>query len=493
MAIHFHCTKCRQRLSIAAGKAGSAVRCPICKEALVVDASGQANPASTKVPGTPLPADGGIKAATSPPRPDLKRLFAAYGPQGALVLGTMFLAGFAFLALCVILWNALATPQPAANQHAHVQATSPKAAHPSQTGPGKEASAVSPAATKPQNDPHSKEPSTGLENHDSAGAPATYHERRQPGTAPTKVPEPPKEVDPPVPDKKPAPPTGPEFILPLDVLGPTDKLQKVQVVRLQAKVSFADAQNVNDVTLTWCWEPHITLRVDETFREQDLKQIYALVEEAGASGDEEVLKLYRQVKELPELDPKLARAFNDEVNALLKQRNYRPLFDSVLMMDGSEVFSIFNKRLVLPLKNRQAAQVRNLCFALSLSNLLPLKHAGFTIKTAEDATVQARACRHFTVKDAQGLKLDLYFDKETTLLTKISHPGYKPTPTGISQDQVLWEHFFSNYRESDGIKQWRKLEIRTAGKLYAVIEVVDVEYFQQIPPELHRPNAKTAH
>jgi hypothetical protein len=429
MAIQFRCTQCRHRLSIASRKVGCEVRCPLCNEPLVVPDSDQARAAAAM-----------MRDAPAAQRPTLKDPTAAYGVQGILVIGSLLLALLAFLSLCAVLWNVFATSEPAETQQAQAQTTSAKAPHTSPSRPNKEVGGTSKTAAKVPSNPQSKEPVKGTAGPDSTDAPVSRHVRRQPEAAPLHVADPPKAVDSPVAGEKPAPPTAREFILPLEGLGPANSLEKLQVVRLKAKVSFTDAKNVNDITLMWCWEPHVTMRMEETFREQDLKRLHDLVQEAGESADDVVLKILHQVKQLPELNPKLAQAFEDEVHALLKQRNYKPLFDSVLMLDGNDVFSIFNKRLVLPLKNRQATQVRNLCFALSLSNLLPLKGSQFTIKMAEDAKVRARVCRHFTVNDPQGLKLDLYFDKETTLLTKISHLGHKPGPEGISQGQVLWEH-----------------------------------------------------
>src|SRR5205085_150490 len=46
-------------------------------------------------------------------------------------------------------------------------------------------------------------------------------------------------------------------------LGSQERLEKLKVVRLTAKASFAGPTNVNDITLTWCWEPNIIMRFSE--------------------------------------------------------------------------------------------------------------------------------------------------------------------------------------------------------------------------------------
>src|SRR5262245_14822207 len=39
------------------------------------------------------------------------------------------------------------------------------------------------------------------------------------------------------------------------------RVLKLKTVRLKGTASFAKAQNVNDMTITWCWEPKITIRL----------------------------------------------------------------------------------------------------------------------------------------------------------------------------------------------------------------------------------------
>jgi hypothetical protein len=49
---------------------------------------------------------------------------------------------------------------------------------------------------------------------------------------------------------------------------------------------------------------------------------------------------------------------------------------------------------------------------------------------------------------------------------------------------VFWEHHFSDYRENDGLKLWRKLEVQIDGKKFAVLDVTDVVYSDEPLPEL---------
>ncbi len=309
--------------------------------------------------------------------------------------------------------------------------------------------------------------------------------------------------------KKTTPPRGEKkdfFILPIDAVGRPERLKKLKAVRFNAKVSFAIATNVNDITIMWCWEPKIRIRCEEIVpRKDDLEKALDLLQRSGKTEDanvrrvqeavrEVVDKVIAQTKEACRLDARLARQYYDETRLLLGKRDYRPFFDDpILIVEGNEVFTLFHKRLSLPLKEgKQATQTRNLFFALSVSNVIPLKQHKFQIEDGKEEMVKGRECRQFKVQGIQGVKLAFFFDKQTNLLAKIAHEGRDPAGGVLTKKEVLWEHFFSDYREAEGIKQWWKLEIQTGGRPFATFEVRDVQYFDEMPPELRRPDENVA-
>ena len=96
-------------------------------------------------------------------------------------------------------------------------------------------------------------------------------------------------------------------------------------------------------------------------------------------------------------------------------------------------------------------------------------------------------CGILAIHDPAGLKLQFFFDQETNLLAKIAHMGHDPRALPGSDKQVLWEHYFSDYRETEGIKQWRKVEVDHDGKRFSTLTVTNVEFFDEMRPELRRP------
>lgn len=286
------------------------------------------------------------------------------------------------------------------------------------------------------------------------------------------------------------PPEGEKLIfrLPIDAVATQERLDKLKVIRLDAKARFAIAKNVNDITLMWCWEPNIMVRFEEKFQQANLDNLFKLAQGSGLGEETFVRQIVVKLKEQMKLDAATARRYDAEVEDILRRRDYKALFDAILLIDTNDAHAIFNKRLALRQPPAQAAKMRNLCYALSLSNLVPLKKHAFTIEAGSDVDVRGKPCRQFRVRDTQGTQLELYFDKATDLLAKITTPnGHDPRAVGLVSRTARWDHYFSDYRESDGIKQWRLLECHVDGAPYATLTVERVQYFDRLLPELQLP------
>jgi hypothetical protein len=274
------------------------------------------------------------------------------------------------------------------------------------------------------------------------------------------------------------------IVVRLKALGSQERLEKLKVVRLTAKASFARATNVNDVTFAWCWEPRITMRFVETLPTSSLQSRANQIELEGDAARE---KLLQDLVAISDLNPDLASKLDREARSLLAMRNYRPFFNPPMIVEDKVAYHIFHDKLALPMKPANAIPMRNLFFALSVSNLLPIQRHQFRVTPGQPQFVNGKNCDQFTVDDSDGLKLQFFFDKETNLLAKIAHMGHNPSKLPGEQRQVFWEHYFSDYRETEGIKQWRKAQIDNDGQRFATLDVVGVEFFNEMIPELRRP------
>ena len=280
--------------------------------------------------------------------------------------------------------------------------------------------------------------------------------------------------------------------LPVEALGSTERLQKLKAVRLTAKSTFASATNVNDIKFSWCWEPKIAFRFEEMFPEDRIQNIVSLLKKRDKLADDLFRKILENGRLQYALDAALDKQYELEARKLYESGNCKPFFGSVVLMEDREAYTIFDNRLALPLRPTPASQLRNLFFALSLSNLVPIERHKFGVKEGPTQDVKGRMCKQYIVQDPGGLKLQMYFDTKTDLLAKIAHKGHSPAINGapLSDKVVFWEHYFSDYQETQGIKQWRRVQAHNDGALFATLTVNDVQFFDETLPELRRPPAK---
>jgi hypothetical protein len=269
-----------------------------------------------------------------------------------------------------------------------------------------------------------------------------------------------------------------ENILPDLALASVERLEKLKAVRLTAKVSFTGKANVNDVMVMWSWDPTIMVRYEEVYPEHVIAQFAALPPKRQ---EKVLMDIVKEEKASGGFDEEATRRLEAEARDLLKKRDFKGLLNlgGVTILEEGKVYQLFNSRLALQVAGDQVGKTRNFMFAMCVSSLLPLRRKTFRVERGDDVQIKGNLCSHFRVREAQGTKLDFYFDKQTDLLIKI---GYWGNPR--KKSNVFREYYFSGYRETNGIKMWRKLEALEDGKEYAVFEVTSV-IFSAVPlPEL---------
>jgi len=273
----------------------------------------------------------------------------------------------------------------------------------------------------------------------------------------------------------------------IQAIGNVERLEKLKVVKLTSKTSFTGGTNVNDITLMWCWEPNIVIR----FQEENPQQVRNLTPILDGGGNNLRENMLRETKAGLDFtnDAALERKYEEEFRGLYGRKEYAALLSTVLLLEHKQAYLVFNKRLAVPMKPARTRALRNLCFALSISNLIAVKRHDFKIDEGGVVEVRGKKCKQFTVTDKEGTKLDFFFDEETKLLSKISHMGHNPRGLPGDEQRILWEHYFSDYRETDGIKQWRRLEAHNSGFPFAKLDVTEVKFFDEMQPEMRRPGA----
>jgi hypothetical protein len=280
--------------------------------------------------------------------------------------------------------------------------------------------------------------------------------------------------------------TNPHIAGQIKALGKLERLQKLKVVKLTTKAKFATSPNINDITLMWCWEPNIIIRLQED-NPFLANQLPILLNQGGPGGVQQALQNSKMKFDFSS-KPGLEFQYEQEFLALVTTKDFQALVSTVVLLEGKQAFQILNKKLSLPIKPIHATSLRNLCFALSISNLIPIEKHNFKITPGEAQMIGGKRCDQFTVQDHDGLQLQFYFDQETKLLARISHMGHDPRPFQDPNKQAHWEHNFSDYRETDGIKQWWREEVFIDSQPFSTLEVTGVQFFDDMQPDLKRPN-----
>jgi len=491
--ISFHCPHCRRPLVAKAGMAGHNMFCPAAECRGLVTVPGlQTNPPPAAGSESGVVVSPFAEVGPSERAPvSMARLGLVVGGFVGVLLIPMVLAVVLILGQSggdkpgpVALnvpgeeeFPALTKPPTKATESAENKTPENKSPEPgpaaatNQTTPEKKSSEPGPAATI---NPKEKEPRPAL-------------------PPPLTAPDPEKKAPPPATEPKKNEPAGKEKakkgnnLIPLFSLGPEETLDKLKAVSLVARASFSKAQNVNDVTVMWSWDPKITVLFREVTEEKGGKQLVDLARTLGNNPQTAFRQVGGDLKKQLRLDAKQERRFDDEVNQLVAVENYRPFFDLTFVIEGEKAYLDFSRGR-FPLRETAAPNIRPLCYALSVSNLVPLTRHAFRIEPAKPATVKGRECRHFRVQDPQGVKLDLYLDAETEFLVKLAHRGNSPEPEGLKglkfAKDVLWEHYFSDYRKTGEINQWRQHEAHVNGKKFAALNVTDVRFFEELPEQI---------
>ncbi len=143
--------------------------------------------------------------------------------------------------------------------------------------------------------------------------------------------------------------------------------------------------------------------------------------------------------------------------------------------NGARGWEIINGNPVA-LHPRQPAEVQAWGHLFEVRSLLPLlKDKSYTLSPLGEIKVDGRPAVGVKVTTKGQTDIDLYFDKATMLLVKSAR--WSVTPTG---DEVTLETFYSDYKESDGVKQPMKHRLLHNGKKFIEMEVTEIRLVDQI-------------
>jgi hypothetical protein len=111
-----------------------------------------------------------------------------------------------------------------------------------------------------------------------------------------------------------------------------------------------------------------------------------------------------------------------------------------------------------------------------IATLVPLKDKSYTLSSLGEAKVEDKSALGFRVSSKAHREVNLYFDKDNYLLLK-SEMRVKDEDTMVEVNQ---ESYFSDYKETGGLKEPMKLVIKRDGKLYLEAEVEEVKRQEKV-------------
>jgi hypothetical protein len=106
-----------------------------------------------------------------------------------------------------------------------------------------------------------------------------------------------------------------------------------------------------------------------------------------------------------------------------------------------------------------------------ISTLLPLKDKKFKLATLGEAKVKDRPVVGVRVSSEGHKDVNLFFDKDSSLLAKIEHRAIATEQGG---KEVTQETFLSEYKEVDGVKAAHKVIMTRDGEKFIESETTEI-------------------
>jgi hypothetical protein len=252
--------------------------------------------------------------------------------------------------------------------------------------------------------------------------PTTSKEPDKATTTPVTPKKPDKTTTVPATPKEPAK-TSESLQLPLDALGTPERLSQVRGVRLEMKYTDAKNSPNTQMPLTWTWFSPDQWRIDMA---------------------------------------NIAIAINGKegwVNAVTEKK---------------------------PLAEAFVTHARDMAGWIGVGLVRPLANEKYQLTVLGPAMVKGRPTTCVKVNVEGSSEIKLYFDSDTRLLAKAEYDGpdlspYINAPAGPNKHLEI---YFSDYRETDQIKQWHKMEYSDGNGAAGSFEVTSVRFLNEVDEKL---------
>jgi len=114
-----------------------------------------------------------------------------------------------------------------------------------------------------------------------------------------------------------------------------------------------------------------------------------------------------------------------------------------------------------------------------VESLVPLlRDKDFTLSALAEAKVNGKPAAGVKVKAKDHKDIDLYFDKESGLLVRLTRNTYNAE----TMKEALFEVIYSDFKDYSGVKQPAKARLSKDGKKFADVELTDLQLLDKVNP-----------
>ena len=131
---------------------------------------------------------------------------------------------------------------------------------------------------------------------------------------------------------------------------------------------------------------------------------------------------------------------------------------------------------VMTLDDNTRKEMKEQVYLEYISTLVPLREPSIMLTALGESKVDNRPVVGLKVSSKGHREMNLYFDKETALLTKASCQAFDP----VHSKEVNQELFFKEYKDLDGTKYPSKTVVTQDGKKVMQLEVTEYKVSEKL-------------
>jgi hypothetical protein len=169
----------------------------------------------------------------------------------------------------------------------------------------------------------------------------------------------------------------------------------------------------------------------------------------------------------------------DRMRTVTTLPNKDEKFTLTQVLNAEQAWKSFNKK-TREMKGPELTAARQALQAARVATLFYLKDKDNTLTALGPAKVGNRECVGLRVARKGFSDIDVYFDKETGLLRKLSFRSFEPGAKKEAEQVRL----FTDYKEFDGVKLATRETLSIGGRPVFDLEVTGMRFLEQPDPAL---------